>query len=30
VLDDVSASRFDGAHVTEPAAGKKPTVYRHK
>jgi len=30
VLDDVSGSNFDGVHVTEPAAGKKPTVYRNK
>jgi hypothetical protein len=30
VLDDVHASKFGGGHVTEPAAGKKQTVYQYK
>jgi hypothetical protein len=30
VLDDVHGSRFAGAHVAEPAAGKKPVIYQYK
>jgi len=30
VLDDVRGAKLGGAHVTEPAAGKKQTVYQYK
>jgi len=30
VLDDVHGSKFGGARVTEPSAGKKQTVYQYK